>query len=193
MNATTDNADRPGVPFRSMLVMSAILPVLLIALTLTVSQAPARPLGQAGTPAAAPCATASPQAVDGTPERATPPASGGVDVAAPPTLGTPVTVSCLTVTLRAESTRAGPGTLTVEVLDAGGIPVEEADVVIYTRHIGMDHGTSTSDAVASGPGTWVAENVSLGMGGEWEAQVVITRPGFEDVAVIFVIDLVGPE
>ena len=43
------------------------------------------------------------------------------------------------------------------------------------------------------PGTWVAERVPLGMGGSWEAQVVITQPGAEPVAVTFAIELEGPE
>jgi len=193
MNASTDKPDRASLSRRSMLAALVTLPLLLTALALIVSLAPPRTLGQEGTPAAAPCLVASPGAATGTPPSVATPALVGGDGAAPPTLGTPVTASCLTVILTAESTRAGPGTLTVDVRDAGGAPVSDADVVINTRHIGMDHGTSISETVASGPGTYVAERVSLGMGGAWEVQIVIARSGFEDVVVIFVIDLMGPE
>jgi len=191
MNAATDKPDRASLSRRSMLAALVMVPLLLAAFALFVSLTPPRTLGQEGTPAAAPCLVAAPGAVAGTPGSVATP--GGGDEAAPSTLGTPVTASCLTVTLTAESTRAGPGTLTVNVRDAGGAPVSDADVVINTRHIGMDHGTSISETVASGPGTYVAERVSLGMGGAWEVQIVIARPGSEDVVVIFVIDLVGPE
>jgi len=194
MNASTDKPDRASLSRRSMLATLVMAPLLLTAFALIVSLTPPRTLGQEGTPTAAPCLVATPGAVAGTPGSvATPAAASGGGVAAPATLGTPVTASCLTVILTAESTWAGPGTLTVDVRDAGGAPVSDADVVINTRHIGMDHGTSISETVASGPGTYVAERVSLGMGGAWEVQIVIARSGFEDVVVIFVIDLVGPE
>lgn len=190
MISKTGKPGPPSVLRRSMLGLAC---VLLVALAVMSFLASPGATGQAGTPAATPCAAVSPQAVAGTPARVATPASGDAEGIALATFGTPVTASCLTVTLTAESSRAGPGTLTVEVLDADGTPVEDAEVVILTRHIEMDHGISTTDAVPSGPGTWLAENVPLGMGGKWEAQVVITRPGTEPVAVTFAIDLVERE
>lgn len=190
MIASTNKAGWPSVLRRSVLGLPCVLLAALAAMSFLASPGAT---GQAGTPAAPPCATASPRAVVGTPARMATPTAGDADGIALATFGTPVTASCLTVTLTAESSRAGPGTLTVEVLDADGAPVEDADVVILTRHIEMDHGTSTTEAVPSGPGTWLAENVPLGMGGKWEAQVVITRPGAEPVAVTFAIKLVERE
>ncbi len=190
MIAAIDNPGRPIVPRRSVL---GICCALIVALAIISFLASAGAAGQAGTPAATPCAAASPQAFVGTPASAATPASSVADAAALATFGTPVSAACLTVTLTAESSKAGSGTLTVEVLNADGTAVDDADVVILTRHIEMDHGISTTDAVASGPGTWVAERVPLGMGGSWEAQVVITRTGAEPVAVTFAIELVERE
>jgi hypothetical protein len=189
MIAAIDNPGRPSMPRQSVLGISCALIVALVIMGFLGS---AGATGQAGTPVATPCAVASPRAIGGTPARVATPASGVADGAALATFGTPVTTNCLTVTLTAENSKAGSGTLTVEVLNADGTPVEDADVVILTRHIEMDHGISTTDAVASGPGTWVAERVPLGMGGSWEAQVVITQPGAEPVAVTFAIELEGP-
>lgn len=127
MIATTVKPGPPSVLRRSVLSLPC---VLLVALAVMSFPASPGATGQAGTPAATPCAAASPQAVAGTPARVATPASQGIEGVALATFGTPVTASCLTVTLTAESSRAGPGTLTVE----------DADVVILTRHIEMDHG-----------------------------------------------------
>jgi hypothetical protein len=138
------------------------------------------------TPAGTPCVLASPGAVAATP------AAPDVDVDAAATLGTPVVAACLTVTLRAGEPKAGPQDLTVEVRDPNGAPVSDAGVVILTRHLEMNHGTSTNEAVATGPGVYVAKRVAMGMGGTWQAEVVITRPGYEPVVAVFVIRLEGP-
>lgn len=107
--------------------------------------------------------------------------------------GVPVTTSCLTVTVTADETRAGPRTLTVEVVDAEGTPVDDAEVVITSRHLEMDHGTSTDQAHPTDRGRYVAEQVALGMTGRWHLEVVITRPGHEPVTVVVVVDLEGPD
>ncbi len=52
----------------------------------------------------------------------------------------------------------------VTLIGPGGV------VVINTLHIEMNHGTSTSDAVPSGPGRYVAKDVPLGTGGAWGAR-----------------------
>ena len=143
---------------------------------------------QDGTPssAGAPCVLASPGVVGATPS------APDVDVDQAPMLGTPVAAACLTVTLRAGEPKAGPQDLTVEVRGPDGAPVTDAGVVILTRHLEMNHGTSTNEAVATGPGVYVAKRVAMGMGGTWQAEVVITRPGYEPVVAVFVVRLEGP-
>jgi hypothetical protein len=109
-----------------------------------------------------------------------------------PGLGTPVALPCLTVTLEADATLAGPIELTATLIDDGGMPVTGATVVILTRHLDMDHGTSVNETVEADPGIYTVEQVPMGMGGTWQADVVITRAGYETVTVTFLVDLEGP-
>ncbi len=148
-------------------------------------------LGHEGTPAAQ-CVSASPAASLGTLAAFASPTLTKESADHAASLATPVTQSCLTVTLKADNTKAGPRTLTVMVSDADGAPVSDAQVVILTHHLEMDHGTSTNEAVAQGSGEYVATKVALGMGGSWLAEVVVTRSGSEPVAVPFVVELEGP-
>lgn len=108
-------------------------------------------------------------------------------------LGTPVTQACLTVMLQADSTNAGPRTLTVEVTAADGTPISEAEVIITTRHLEMDHGTSEHHARETEPGRYVAEDIAMGMSGTWEAVVMVTRPAQEPVTAHFELVLEGPD
>ena len=135
---------------------------------------------------------ASSRATSGTPAVAASPAAREVPVDEAPTLGTPVAAGCLTVTLRAGEPTAGPQTLTVEVRGPDGAPVADAEMNIRTRHLEMSHGTSTNEAMATSPGLYVAEQVAMGMGGTWQAEVVITRPGYEPVVATFLVRLEGP-
>jgi hypothetical protein len=150
--------------------------------------------GHQGTPspAAPECVLSSPPARTSTPDVQESPVSSPDAMASVARLGTPVSQSCLTVTLTADKTAAGPRTLIVTVVDASGAPVTDAGVTINTRHIGMDHGTSTAQVLATGPGHYAVEQVSMGMAGEWEAEIVISRPGQAPVSLIFVVDLEGP-
>ncbi|MGH2559986.1 MAG: FixH family protein [Thermomicrobiales bacterium] len=130
-------------------------------------------------PAATPCVPVA------TPE-------ANVTTCAPVGWGTPVAGDGLVVTLTADSTNAGPVDLILEVRDATGKPVEDAIVEVRTRHIDMDHGVSTDEAVHQGEGRYLAERVSMGMGGNWEAEIVVTREGQPDVVMTFLVKLGGP-
>jgi hypothetical protein len=143
-------------------------------------------------PAAAPCVSASPHVLIGTPDDAGSPVASPDATPAVPSLGTPVSQSCLTVTLSADTRAAGPRTLTVDVVDTSGAPVTDAEVVVNTRSLVMDHGVSTNQAQPTEPGHYVVENVPMGMAGAWQAEVVITQPGQAPVTVIFVVELEGP-
>ena len=76
--------------------------------------------------------------------------------------------------------------------DGDGAPVADATVTIKTRHLEMDHGTSTDEAIATAPGRYVAEGVSMGMGGTWQTEVAVLRPGAEPAAFVFSVALEGP-
>lgn len=149
------------------------------ALLVLSSASESRVVADDATPAATPCAAvASPEA--------------NVIACAPVGLGTPVVGDGLVVTLVAGSTTAGPVDLIVEVRDAEGEPVEDATVEVRTRHLDMDHGVSTDEAVHQGNGRYLAEGVSMGMGGHWQAEVHITREGHAEVMATFLVELAGP-
>jgi len=109
-----------------------------------------------------------------------------------PHVGTPVATTCVTVTLTVDKMAAGPRTLVVEVVDPSGALVTDAEVMIHTRSLVMNHGISTNPAVPTEPGRYEVERVPMGMAGAWQAEVVVTRPGYEPVTAAFVVDLEGP-
>jgi hypothetical protein len=141
--------------------------------------------GAGATPAAAPpCVSLGTPAPTGSPEAA---------ACQPTGPGTPVAGGGLTITLGARQTEAGPVDLVVKVRDEGGRPVDDADVSIVTTHLEMDHGSEPDRAAGAGGGRYVAEEVAMGMGGRWQAEVVVERPGQPPVSVRFVVDLAGPQ
>ncbi|MDP9473606.1 MAG: FixH family protein [Chloroflexota bacterium] len=127
------------------------------------------------------------------------PVASPADIATPcPTgttvveVGTPMVEAGLSVTLLADELQAGPVDLTIEVADAAGRPVTGAAVTIATQHLEMNHGGSTTEAEAAAPGRYVAERVAMGMGGTWQAEVIVEQPGKTPVDVTFRIVLEGP-
>ncbi len=124
---------------------------------------------------------------------ATPPAT---DTAASPTAdaaaGTPVARAGLVVALRPARERAGPNELAVLVRDAACAPVAGARVTVETRSLEMDHGVRATEAVAEGPGRYVAADVPMGMAGAWRVEVTVARPGAAPVSFVFVVALEGP-
>lgn len=67
--------------------------------------------------------------------------------------------------------------------------MSDAKVVINTRHLVMDDGTLTDDAVAKGTENTCYERVA------WEGRGLARRGhghGYEPVAVVFVVELEGP-
>jgi hypothetical protein len=146
--------------------------------------------GAAGTP----CADLT--GIVGTPGPeggATPPATvEGAACLDAESFGTPVAADGLTVTLLADNFKAGPRQLTVVIVDADGQPMVDATVTIRTRSLEMEHGVAITETVQTEPGHYFAEHVSLGMGGDWLAEVTIERPGAEPVILYFVLTLEGP-
>lgn len=120
---------------------------------------------------------------------------GAASAAAGETAGldTPVEVDGLTVVLTSDDAAAGPRDLTVIVTDATGEPVTDATVSISTSSLEMDHGVSTSETEMIEPGRYLADHVSMGMGGDWKVEVSIERPDTEAVVVAFIVTLDGPQ
>ena len=133
------------------------------------------------------------------PAAGTPPATAALAapaVAASPVpdakAGTPVARAGLSVALLTETTKARPNDLTVIVLDEACAPVTDATVTIRTRSLAMDHGVRTSEALPAGPGRYVADQVPMGMAGDWQAEVSVARLGRAAVVFVFIVTLQGP-
>jgi hypothetical protein len=56
----------------------------------------------------------------------------------------------------------------------------------------MNHGVSVTEADQTGSGRYLAKQVPMGMGGHWQVEVQVTRPGQPPVAAVFVVTLSGP-
>jgi len=112
---------------------------------------------------------------------------------APAGLATPVVADCLTVTLGIVKDEAGPRVLTVTVKDASGQPVTGAEVTMRTQSLEMDHGISSYTAKMTKAGVYVASDVSLGMSGKWQVEVVIGRANIGRTIFTFDISLKGPK
>jgi hypothetical protein len=147
-------------------------------------------LGADGTPEATPaCArlTEEPEAT---------PAALGTPMAAvvctETGLRTPVAVDGVQLTLTAAQDKAGPVDLTIAVVDDAGEPVVDATVLILTQHLEMNHGVSIDVAFHTGDGIYQANKVSMGMGGTWQVELQVTRPGQPTAAAVFEVSLEGP-
>jgi YtkA-like len=106
--------------------------------------------------------------------------------------GTPIAISGMTINLTADSNRVGPVTLTVDFQEQAGTPVPAASVTVTARSLEMDMGATPHDADETNPGRYVAENVGMGMGGDWLVEVAIEVPGQPIVIVYFRVPLSGP-
>jgi hypothetical protein len=108
-------------------------------------------------------------------------------------LGTPVAVAGLNVNLHTDADLAGPIDLTIDVSDSGGAPVKGAKVVVTTRSMEMNMGEYPHRADEISPGRYVADQVGMGMGGDWEVEVDINVPGQPTAVALFLVTLKGPK
>jgi hypothetical protein len=170
----------------------ATVTVLALAAALAWPVAPVPVLGAAETPTATP---ACPRLVntEGTPVAPADLGTPVVGIVCTETgIGTPVAFADLLLTLTAAQTKAGPVDLTVTLVDAAGQPVTDATVLVLNQHLEMNHGVSITVAVPTAPGRYRARQVPMGMGGHWQVEVQVTRPGRPPVAAVFVVTLSGP-
>ena len=134
--------------------------------------------------------TPTPQcSMTGTPE------PGAVDVEAmgcqPAGVGTPLVGAKLTVTLSLSSDRAAPQNIVVRILDANGSSVDDATVMLINRHLEMDHGDFVRKLVHDSDGRYLGEKVGMGMGGRWQTEIQVSRPGQPTTTFIFAVLLKG--
>lgn len=102
-------------------------------------------------------------------------------------VGTPIGNRDLRITLLTSDDEAGPLDPRILVTDAADSPVGDAMVMITIRHLEMNMGEWSYEALATEPGVSVAEDI--GMGGRWRIEVNVTRAGYPPVVVVFIVNL----
>lgn len=107
-------------------------------------------------------------------------------------LATPLTVDGLNLTVTAAQDKAGPVDLTISIKNARGEPVVDATVTLLSQHLEMNHGISIDEAFHTGDGVYQVNDVSMGMGGDWQVEIQVERPDQPIVAAVFTIVLQGP-
>jgi len=107
-------------------------------------------------------------------------------------LATPLTVNGLSLTVTAAQDQAGPVDLLITVKNARGEPIVDGKVSILSQHLGMNHGISVDEAFHTGDGVYQANDVSMGMSGEWQVEIQVERPNQPVGAAVFTITLEGP-
>ncbi len=107
-------------------------------------------------------------------------------------LGRAVVVNGMSIDLQTSTTRARPNDLTVRLADDAGVRIADAQVTVRARHLEMDHGETPQVAAPVEPGRYVAEQVKMGMTGEWRIAVDVILPNRPPVTVFFLVDLEGP-
>lgn len=179
-------------PLTRFVVPIAALVLITLAAWLAFPSAQRITLGANGTPEATPACA---RLTESEAPPATPAAMGTPTAAIVCTetgLATPVAVDGLQLTLTAAQDKAGPVDLTVAVVDAAGEPVVDATVLILSQHLEMNHGVSIDVAFHTGDGIYQANDVSMGMGGTWQVEIQVTRPGHPTAAAVFAVTLEGP-
>lgn len=136
-----------------------------------------------------PSAPAPRCATTGTPE------PGVVDVKAwgcePAGVGTPVAAEGLHVVLTLSSDQAAPQDIVVVIRDDQGHPVDDANVILINRHLEMNMGDFVRELVHDRDGRYLGDQVGMGMGGRWQTEIQVTRPGRQPVTFIFAETLQG--
>jgi methionine-rich copper-binding protein CopC len=151
-------------------------------------------VGGSGTPCTSgtPGATPSPA----TPALATPGTGTPTAVTCDPItvdagFGTPAAAGGMTVTLTVDKTSAGPRALTATFADSSGAPITDATVQFSAQSLDMDMGIAQASATMTSPGQY-AGTVNMGMGGNWQVDVGVVRPGQPEVVIRYTVALTGP-
>lgn len=72
----------------------------------------------------------------------------------------------------------GTNAMTIEVVDAGGAPVDDATITVTPFMPDHGHGSAVKPEVAAaGGGKYTVTKIYLAMAGLWEIKVSVQRPG----------------
>jgi hypothetical protein len=104
-------------------------------------------------------------------------------------VGTPVTSAGVLVTLAISDPRAGPQTLRFRTRYDDGRPLRGAATTVLVQMPAMSHGVSGYLAAEVAPGRYEARDVSLGMPGNWQIDVIVVRPGRTPATARFIVTL----
>ena len=105
----------------------------------------------------------------------------------PAEIGTAVDVDGIEIQLEGADVALGTNTLTAVVGGKNGGPLTGALVYLTIRMPTMDHGTSAYPATEVEPGRYRAEDVSLGMGGDWLVTVEVIRQARTPISASYVV------
>ena len=105
----------------------------------------------------------------------------------PAEIGTAVDVDGIEILLEGTDASLGSNSLTAAVDGKEGDPLSGALVYLTIRMPTMDHGTSAYPAAEVEPGRYRAEDVSLGMGGEWLVTVKVIRQARAPISAAYVV------
>jgi hypothetical protein len=109
-----------------------------------------------------------------------------------PGSGTPVQGDGMRVTLAARPEGPGPTEIAVEIADDDGMPFAGARVAVLSQMPAMASMRPTeTPAAETEPGRYVANDVPLGMAGDWRVSVRISPKGASTRVVSFTISVPG--
>ena len=105
-------------------------------------------------------------------------------------IGTVVDVDGIAIVLEGADVALGPNSLTVAVTGKDSRPLTGALVYLTTRMPAMDHGVSAYPATEVAAGRYRADDVSLGMSGEWVVTVEVIRQARSPISAAHVITII---
>ncbi|MBI4498507.1 MAG: copper resistance protein CopC [Chloroflexi bacterium] len=91
----------------------------------------------------------------------------------------------LRVGLRVTPFEAGVNHLAVMLQDRRGRPVEAERVTLRLTMLDHDMGVQEVPTAATAPGSYAAQGSFLSMVGNWQAEVLVRRAGFDDARAVF--------
>lgn len=108
----------------------------------------------------------------------------------PAELGSPVDIDGILILLEEPAdTTIGSNALTASIVGKDGAPLSDAMVYMSVRMPAMDHGVSAYPAQELEAGQYRAEDVSLGMAGEWVVSVEVIRQARAPISAAYRVEV----
>lgn len=108
----------------------------------------------------------------------------------PAEVGSPVDIDGILILLEEPAdTTIGSNALTASIVGKDGAPLSDAMVYMSVRMPAMDHGVSAYPAQELEAGRYRAEDVSLGMAGEWVVSVEVIRQARAPISAAYRVEV----